>query len=167
MKSKIYFFMALLAAASVIVSCSKDDDDEASYTFLDQEMQGKIEGDNWSLTVGTAEVSVWDSTLLDLSFHVDSSDDPCNDWQLQGNKIIGTVPNAVGLYPFNFDFSGDDNMTITLFHSETSMNIIATEGAIEITLIDIANGVVEGRVATTVDDDNFVNGNFSIIYCPE
>jgi hypothetical protein len=45
------------------------------------------------------------------------------------------------------------------------MNTIATEGAIEITLIDVENGIIKGRISAEVDDDDFVNGNFIISYC--
>ena len=34
-----------------------------------------------------------------------------------------------------------------------------------VTKIDADNGIVEGRVVAEYDDDNFVNGNFTVTYC--
>ena len=150
--------------ATVIVSCSKDDDDDG-YTFLDQDAQGKIGGADWNLNAGTAEIDSNDSTLLYLRLYVAESDDPCSEWTLEGNRVIFSVPDAVGLYELVFDWTSDENQTLTLFDSENSMNTVATDGAIEITLIDKENGIVEGRVAASVDSNDNVNGNFTVDYC--
>jgi hypothetical protein len=166
MKIKLIYLAASIIGIVLSTSCSKDNAAKKStYTFVDQEMQGKIGGEAWTLNAGKGEVSYFDTTRLSLNFYVEESADPCNEG-LSGNMVMCSVPPKVGLYEFSFSFSGEgENQTATLYHLETSMNTIATEGAIEITLIDEENGIIKGRISAEVDDDDFVNGNFIISYC--
>lgn len=166
MKKRFVYLTLLFIAVSVLFSCSKDDDTERGYKFKDQIMQGEIEGDNWVFASGTAEIDYWDEDQLSLMFYAEASDDPCNEF-LSGNKVMCTIPNAVGLYKLNFNFSGDNIQTVTLFHEASVMNTVASEGAIEIMLIDLQNGIIEGRIDAYGDKNDFVNGNFSLSYCED
>ncbi|MCF8374553.1 MAG: hypothetical protein K9H64_23245 [Bacteroidales bacterium] len=164
MKRNIIYLLFLVMAPAFIISCGKDEDKPA-YTFLDQEMQGKIGGDDWTLVTGSADIDHWDSTLLSLDFYGVEITDPCNYYQPAGNKVICSVPNQVGLYELNFDLSSDNIQTVTLYHRASELNNAAIEGAIEITLIDTTNGLVQGRIDAKIDSEYFVNGNFTLIYC--
>jgi len=42
----------------------------------------------------------------------------------------------------------------------------AAEGAVEITSIDTVAGTVTGRMAAVYDEDNWVNGNFTVPLAP-
>jgi hypothetical protein len=170
MKNRIYYLIIFLAATSILVSCEKDDDNDdnniidPAYTFLDQVLQGEIEGEAWMLKAGSANESWSDSTSLYVEMFAMESDNPCSDFDLDGNRVIFHVPFAPGLYELILDWT-EDSQTITLFHDESGMNTVATKGAVEIISIDEVNGVMEGRIAAEADVGNFVNGNFTINFC--
>ena len=167
MKTRLIYFLALLMTGSVLFSCSKDDDDDDdnnTYTFIDQVLQGEIEGDAWTYVTGSAEVSPFDSTLIMVSVTDLPYDNPCGEY-LMGNKVTFSLLPEVGVYDLKLDLEGDDTQSLTLYHAETAMNIGVFDGKIEITKVDVDNGIVEGRVVAEYDDDNFVNGNFSVVYC--
>src|SRR5690606_40977769 len=52
---------------------------------------------------------------------------------------------------------------VTLFDDEEVMNVIATEGAVEIT--SVTDTHVTGRIDARADEDNFISGNFTVALC--
>ena len=164
MKIKSIYFLALSLTMVVLFSCSKDKNSDPTYSFINQDLQGEIGGDAWTYVTGTASISYFDSTELSIDIFAVASEDPCSEFNFTGNRVIFSIPDAIGLYELNLDFSGDPH-TVTLFHEATTNNNIAVIGAIEITSIDKVNGIVEGRLDAQIDNTNFVNGNFSINYC--
>ena len=63
-----------------------------------------------------------------------------------------------------FDFNDlEGSRTVTLFDDEEVMNVIATEGAVEIT--SVTDTHVTGRIDARADEDNFINGNFTVPLC--
>jgi hypothetical protein len=97
---------------------------------------------------------------------LDQIEAPCEIFGFgEGDMVFFTVPNAVGLYKLKFSFSGGtDNQTATLFDTEETLNVIATEGAIEILTITTAE--VTGRLDVRSDANNYINGNFTVTLCP-
>lgn len=60
-----------------------------------------------------------------------------------------------------------EGKTVTLVsYSETSVdNNIAVEGAYEIISVDTITKLVTGKMDAYIDNDNFINGNFTLKYC--
>jgi hypothetical protein len=80
-------------------------------------------------------------------------------------KVIFSVPaNFTGTKDLGY---GEDDMTITFVDhsSETSMNLAATKGKLEITTIDTTAGTITGKIYADYDSDNILYGNFSVTYC--
>lgn len=168
-KKRLIYCIVLLMSGVIAVSCAKDDEEDdpvnkPDYSFIDQNLQGEIEGEAWELLAGSAINSFGDTTTLYVEMFAMASDNPCADFNLDGNRVIFHIPKAEGLYELSFDWS-ENSQTITLYHDATGVNAVASEGAIEITLIDEVNGLYEGRVVAEAGAGNSINGNFRIPFC--
>lgn len=80
--------------------------------------------------------------------------------------VFFSIPNEEGLYKLKFDFNGSasDNQTVTIFQEDGFFNCIAAEGAVEITTISETG--VTGKIDARCDAGFFINGNFSVNFCP-
>jgi hypothetical protein len=151
-------------ALTFLLACS-DDDEKSSYSFKDQDLSGEIEGDSWTYEDGFVEEGTYeDEEVLDISLFLDQGVPACETFSREGDQVFFFVPNAVGLYKLNFDLSSFDGQTVTLFDDEETLNVIATEGAIEI--LSITETEVTGRIDARADGNNHVNGNFTVSFCP-
>lgn len=161
---KLIFAIATLTL--IFVSCSKDEEKTNSYTFIDQNLQGKIGGNAWTFVAGNAEDSYFTEGNLSIDLYPSELDTPCGFiWDV--DYVMFEIPKEVGIYELYFDLSSFDGYTVTLFETEGTMNNIATEGAVEIISIDETSGTITGRMDVRADGDNQVNGNFTITYCTE
>ena len=159
------YLSALLVISILLTSCGGDEDTECpAASFQNQTLQGEFNGTAWTLASGKAEVSFFDSEQLSIEMTNQNTEDVCDAFSLDGNTVLFSVMNAVGLYEicFKLDGSGSDQ-TITLFDGTT--NNIVTSGAVEI--LTITDTEVTGRIDGRFDDNNFVNGNFSVPLCGE
>lgn len=156
---KKLWVVVLLAIA---LGCGKDDP-KPSYKFKNQTATGKIEGVSWTFVEGKAED---DGDNFSIELMLDQTDSPCDVFAFpDGDLVMFTIPNVVGLYKLKFSLSGGSDLrTATLFDSEETLNIIATEGAIEI--LTITASEVTGRLDVRSDDNNYINGNFTVSLCP-
>lgn len=159
MKKGLFILLVLFA---VISSCKKDDD-APGYNFIDKALSGKIEGGSWTFRSGYVDSSSYEGVKkLSMSFY-GVTGDACSDF-LDGDRVIFSVPMKIGVFPLKFSFTDlEGSQTVTLFDDETSMNNIATSGAIEI--LSISSTSVTGRIDATSDDDNTINGNFTVSFC--
>ncbi|MEP5613312.1 MAG: hypothetical protein ABJP45_13755 [Cyclobacteriaceae bacterium] len=159
--------LTLLLSFSLLflMSCSKDDEsDGPSYDFVNQNAQGTIDGISFTFAAGTAEKSN-DGEDLSVDFYdiTEELTDVCDFFGLgESVTVFFTIPNAVGLYELSFDLSSFDGRTVTLFNPDTFLNIISSEGAVEI--LSITETQVTGRIDARADD-SFVNGNFTLEIC--
>lgn len=162
-KSILKFQLVLIAA--LLFSCSDDDSEKkSSYSFKDQDLSGEIEGDSWTYEDGFVEEGTFDDEeILDISLFLAQEDPACATFQREGDEVFFFVPNAVGLYKLSFDLSSFDGQTVTLLDEEEMLNVIATEGAIEI--LTITETQVTGRIDARSDGQNYVNGNFTVSFC--
>jgi hypothetical protein len=157
MKRAVLFLMASLIG----FSCKDDEDAKPKYEFKDQDLSGKIENVAWTYEEGTADAN---GNTLSIDLFLDQVDPVCELFGFpEGNQVFFTVPNQVGVYELKFDFSGSDNQTVTLFVPEEVLNIICSKGAIEI--LSISDTEVTGRIDARSDENNYINGNFTVVIC--
>lgn len=147
----------------LLFSCSKDSESPA-YDFKDQELSGFIEGVNWMYGDGYATTTGEGATSkMHITLVLPSEDEGC-DIMPEGDRVFFSFPLQAGIHVLKLDFNDVENSrTVTLFDSEEVMNVIATEGAVEITSITETH--ITGRIDARADEDNFVNGNFSVPLC--
>ncbi len=149
---------------ALLISCSSDGGDDGnplpSYDFIDRDLQGKIDGQNWTYAAGFAEDSFFEEGNLSIEMTNETYDNPCDEFLLDGLKVFFDIEAQVGLKELKF---AEDGQTITLFNPATSLNIILVEGAVEI--LSITTSEVSGRIDGRSDEDNFINGNFTVPYC--
>ena len=150
------------------VSCSKDDEaDGPSYEFIDQNAQGTIDGISFSFQTGTAEDSFFNEEELSIDLYDESEDitDVCDFFGFgDAVRVFFSIPNTVGLYELSFSFDDAENgRTVTMFNPAKTLNIIATEGAVEI--LSISDTEVSGRLDIDAGEGNEVNGNFTVTIC--
>jgi hypothetical protein len=151
-----------LAIPILFTNCKDDDDAKPSFEFKNQNLLGKINGGNWTYQEGTAET---DGGTLRIALFLDQPEPVCDIFGFSnGDQVFFTVPNAVGVYALSFNLSGGGTgQTVTLFDIQETLNIICTEGAIEI--LTITSTEVTGRMDARSDAGSFVNGNFTATIC--
>ena len=154
---------AIALCLLLLTSCSKDDESPV-YDFKDQALAGAIEGVSWSYGDGYASTTGEGATAkLHVTLVLPSEDEGC-DIMPDGDRVFFTLPSNTGVHLLKFDFNDlEGSRTVTLFDDEEVMNVIATEGAVEITSITETH--ITGRIDARADEDNFVNGNFSVPLC--
>jgi len=165
MKTRLPLYALFFSLTALVASCSDDDEKGPSYSFKNQDLQGEIEGDNWTYADGYVETTTLEGVeSLSVNLMLTQADGACETFSVEGDQVFFTVPNEVGVYKLKFDLSTFSGQTVTLFDTETVLNTIATEGAIEI--LTITDTEVTGRVDARYDKTNYVNGNFTVSFCP-
>jgi small nuclear ribonucleoprotein (snRNP)-like protein len=154
---RIYLNLFMLLVIS-LVSCKDDDNAEPAYNFKDQDATGKIENESWTYKDGYADIG---SELIYVTLTIEQAGKACDITSPTGDRVLFTVDKEPTLYLLGG--SGSTMYTATLLESDDTMNHIALEGAIEIT--SITNDTVSGKIDARVDDETFVNGNFTIPIC--
>src|SRR5690606_15104052 len=113
----------------LLTACS-DDNDSPSHDFKNQPASGEIEGAEWSYGDGYASTTgEGNSMKLHITLVLPHEQVGCDIFP-QGDLVLFTVPAVTGLYNLKLDFNDmENNRTVTLFDSEESFNIIASQGA--------------------------------------
>ncbi|MBL7840746.1 MAG: hypothetical protein JNJ75_11430 [Cyclobacteriaceae bacterium] len=169
MKARSIFYTLLFSSTALLLSCSDDDEKGPSYSFKNQDLQGKIEGGSWTYADGYVETTTLEGVeSLSVNLMLTQVDGACGNFSVEGDEVFFFVPNAVGLYKLSFDLGSFDGQVVTLYDDDDGgpdpINVIATKGAIEI--LTITDTEVTGRIDARADKDNFVNGNFTVSFCP-
>ncbi len=144
------------------LSCEKDEPSgDSGLEYIDQDLAGKIGGNDWTIVSGTVTLSSGNLTFI-LYKVAASAGDPCGLGAYSGpnETAIFIVNDAIGTYNL-----GSTQVT-TLFDGST--NYIAMDGFIELTIIDkttIGNKRVEGKLVADYNNENYVTGNFTATYC--
>lgn len=129
----------------------------SNYTFKNQNLSGKIGGNNWTCAQGIFRKSSFDSTKFSVYLSSKIYSDSC--WNHSGTFVMGSIKNAIGLIHLgNYD-------NITLYDSISSINYIASCGAIEVVTADTVAGIFSIKVDARLNDDNYLNGNFTLKIC--
>ena len=180
----------LLLSLFVLGACS--DDDEAAGTptpdpgpsetdYIDQNLQGKIIGEDWAFNSGIATSSYRNdgSYLHTLSLRLESHDSTgCwfENYDIQNSSInLNYLNNEPLWFPEETIYDIDNNSASTdlggsfLVNQDGGpLNITIQEGKIEITEVDTVSRTVSGRMAVNVPGyptEVSVNGNFTVNYC--
>ena len=126
--------------------------------YQDQILTGKIAGVDWTLASGSASEAFSDTEMsIDMFMEMDTN--LCDFTSPDGNKVLFTIEKTVGEYEL-----GLLKQTVTMYDGTT--NFVAIKGAVEILSVDEVAGTVEGRMDIKADNDNFLNGNFTLTWCP-
>ncbi len=154
---------AIALCLLLLLACGKDDEAPA-YDFKDQTLAGAIEGQNWNYGDGYATITGEGATAkLHVTLVLPTESEGC-DIVPEGDRVFFTFPLSTGVHVLRLDFNDMENSrTVTLFDSEETMNVIATQGAVEIT--SITDTEVIGRMDARSDENNFINGDFSVPIC--
>lgn len=169
-----------LCVAVLFTSCDTQGDSKpqnVSDSFIDQDLQGSINGKSFVLVSGYAENDYWeDDKYSFLLYNIDTEDslDPWDlgaySWLLDKLIVMFDTPKEEGYYPLSLDWIDlSSNQTVTLVDDvadEIPLNIIKSEGAIEITEIDLVNNTISGRICTSFEGGSGINGNFTVPLAP-
>jgi hypothetical protein len=173
-----FFLPAFFILGGLFCShCTTDDVDplNSGPEYKNQIVQGKINGQSWVFVEGYANSFNFTG---DTSNHtIDLTD------SILTTGVCGSStkrPRIIfGFQDRNFlIMTGESKLkidlvdvlksrTVTFLHYEggSPVNAISTKGGYEILSVDTANSIITGRIDSRIDDENFVNGNFSLKYC--
>lgn len=161
-------FIAFLFSSIAFISCTKDEATDPaptnttpSYNFIDQPLQGKIEGANWEFASGIAYYDNFQE-LFWLDFYNEVDTNQCDFDKPQTDKIFFAFSNLTpGLTEL-----GIFTQSVTFYDNDSALNVIGFDGAIEILTVDTLNTMtITGRMDVRESGTNYANGNFSITYC--
>jgi hypothetical protein len=133
--------------------------------YSDQDLQGKIGGNEWSCQSGKAEYVCEKRHYLAFSLYSSDNQDPCavEDYS---SKVMFSLPAEEGVYKLKSSIRSLSNNTVaTLYDATEKVNNIATNGVIEIIEIDTVNKMIKSRACIDGGEDNYVDGNFMVYLC--
>jgi hypothetical protein len=157
---------SIILSTLLFASCAKKETTEptttvADYNFIDQPLQGLIEGKAWEFKSGIANYEslqrlFWFDFYSALDTNQCDFDKPQTDYVFFAFDNLNIGLTELGLF----------TQSATFYDRDSSLNIIAFDGAIEILSVDTINTMtITGRLDIRESSNNFVNGNFSITYC--
>lgn len=130
------------------------------YEFKDQEVQGKIQGKAWLMEEAVARYSLFSEDTLMIQLNDSTLGTPC-DYLISNAGARFSIPCRTGIYILSS--KAIQYQSVSIFEGGRSVEALA--GAVEITLVDSANALVEGRIDATYDGQNQLNGHFSAHWC--
>jgi hypothetical protein len=157
---------SIILSTLLFASCAKKETTEptttvADYNFIDQPLQGLIEGIFWEINFGIIN----DHRFFgdDFYFYIYSASDTNHcDGMDPKTDYVSFALNELKPQLIELDFSN----SVTFYDNSDSISIGAFDGAIEILSVDTINTMtITGRLDIRESSNNFVNGNFSITYC--
>ena len=159
--------LLLVVGLCVLESCDKEKEEIKTYSFKDQLMAGKIDGQVWIYQDGIAEsTTVGIARTLSFSLFLNQpSGQGCNaTFPVSGSQVSFLLLDVLGLYIINktSPYSLDGSTSLTMTTSSGEM-LFAKRGAIEIT--NVSSTSVSGRIDAYADDNNYINGNFEVLIC--
>ena len=153
MKTSIRLILISFSLCSILVitSCGGDDDSGPSYDFIDQNLQGTIDGLSFTFGEGTVEETTIEGEQMisfDLYHASEEFTDVCDFFGFGDEvSVFFFAPAEVGIYELSLDLSTFSGQTVTLFNPDGAVNNIASIGAVEI--LTITDTEVTGRMDAT------------------
>lgn len=158
MKIKSILKIELIFIALFVFSCG---DDENEYSFKNQDLSGKIGGDSWTYEDGFIDEFTFEGKDFLSSNLTLTQDGSVCEVDLEGNYIYFGAPKKVGVYKLK---GGNERIFLVMNNNHTA-SFDANKGAIEI--LSITETQVTGRIDARFNGNNFVNGNFTVSFCPD
>lgn len=161
----LFNVLVIFALGLMMTSCGDDEGSSPNCNFSSGNLTGKIENVDWAFDTGKySQFEDSDGTTLSINMFssLDSAADPCSVFG-SNDRIFFSMPATLGVTELSFDFSDPNSQTVTLFDEEGFVNVIASDGCIE--LFTITDTEVTGRMNVSSGTDNFVNGEFTLIRC--
>lgn len=170
MKNLLSFLLKIccLCIILLISSCGKDDSGP-SYNFLNQNLQGTIDGISFNSKGGIVSEGFEEGDFSIRIYDSEEDGNVCDIFSSENVSIIFSITAEVGLYELSFDLNSFSGQTVTLLNPNGEggipQNNIATFGAVEI--LTITETELTGRMDARMDAENAVNGNFTVEFCFE
>ena len=152
--------LAFLASTSLLsfAGCATDDgDDMSSAEISATPVAGKVGGQPWTYVAGHTDAFLSEgdddffATLFPAQFTTCGFSEP------SGDHLILSIPKAVGDYPMSLS----RNMTFVVGND----NKIAIDGHIVVT--EVTATQLKAGIAAKFDDQNTINGSFTIPICAD
>jgi hypothetical protein len=137
-------------------SVSDADEDELD-SISDQRLQGIIGGEGWAYAGGETDSFLSDETEFFTTFYGVSDGEDCGFAGGGDTDFILSVPNEIGSFPFSFTL----NATFTFGDNE---NVVTFDGTVRVDTI--GDDELTGGVYAVFDDDNEIDGTFTVSRCP-
>lgn len=160
MKNLKVLLILAISGLFIFNSCNKDEEEGYKYNFIDQELSGKIAGEDWTYKSGGASDNNYfdTSSLYNAKVFDNDTIEPCG-YLIGSKSLLFFFPMETGTYDIT-------DYPVTFFaEGEETENLVTLIGAFEILTIDTAIKQITGRMDAKYDDDNFVNGNFNLTIC--
>ncbi|MBN2496725.1 MAG: hypothetical protein JXR96_19195 [Deltaproteobacteria bacterium] len=120
----------------------------------DTNLAGMIDGQAFSFVSGRSEVDT-EQDCIDIDLFDQAGG--CSVHMGSGLMVFFTTPSAEpGSYSLGMSH------TVTLYNPDGNMNTICTLGRVE---LESGDGVIEGGLTASYDDENHVAGRFTIDIC--
>jgi hypothetical protein len=133
----------------------------ASYSFVDQNLQGYIEATVWDMNFGIINDHRLFGNDYYFYFYNASDTNHCDGVDPKTDCVSFALKELKPqLIELNFSNS------FRFYDNSDSISIRALNGAVEILTVDTTNGMtITGRMDVRESSTTFVNGNFSVTYC--
>jgi len=178
-RTNLLAVFGLVFTLIITTSCGKDDDDDdaadsCATAFEEDDPSGKIGGTKWTFGSGRVEVPASADDKWGNGFRLlqDNVENICDEFVLSSSdnrKVMWYFKELEEAdVALSFDMNdSESNHTVTLFDNSEgdNMNRIATCGKVSIT--KISKTTVDGQIYVYFDDDNTINGTFSLSKCCE
>lgn len=131
--------------------------DGGGFEVTDQPLQGVIGGQAWTFADGETDSFLSDEEQFFAVLFAESYD-ACVSLEPEGPQLIVAIPTTPGTY----EFSSMLNMT---FVPSAGENLITGNGGVIVD--EVTDTTVTGGLYGKFDDDNEVDGNFTLTICTE
>jgi len=132
--------------------------DAEELTIADQGAQGKIGGGAWKVLAGKAE-DAGDS--FSVTLYGEALADACaDDSAATGDRVLLSLPKTVS----TVDVDITKLQVITMVDMPDAMNYVSGAGKMAVTAVSATE--VSGGLVASFNEDNEVNGKFTIPVCP-
>lgn len=139
-----------------LVSC----DDSINQFDLDEDpLIGKINGEDWSYTVGRADYSLVSNQAAGYIFN-EELENPCLKVNTTAAHVLIAFPTAKGNYNLPFI----NNTGYVKFATPNGGPIYTAAGGF-LEIVEVNSYEIIGYISADFDDDNYVQGSFLVEVC--